>query len=97
MFTPGVTFQPSLIRFVAMNLSQSKAPGRCFTQVGAGLTCKHNSGLEKPAGTSTQANQLHSSKTDVKSFITLGPGIVAKNLLLSKMSTKLANFMMTSF
>ncbi len=47
---PWQTFRPSVM-FVdkAMSLSQSGGPERCFTQVGFGLTCKHQTRLERLA------------------------------------------------
>ncbi len=45
-FVSGKPFQPSLM-FVgkAKSPTQSGAPERCFTQVGSGLTCKHQTRL----------------------------------------------------
>jgi hypothetical protein len=52
MFVPSRPYQPSLM-FVgkAKNLTQTGAPERYFTQVGAGLTHKHKAGKTRQGHT----------------------------------------------
>ncbi len=71
-------FSKPILKFVGMarSLPQIGAPRRCFTRVGSGHTCKHQTRMER------LAKDTHSSllqtfvKYGRKSFITLGPVVV---------------------
>ncbi len=70
MFVPGMLLQPSLILLgEARSLTQSGAGEMCFTRVGYGLTCKHWTMLER-----LSRNKHSSLITDLKRFISFGPG-----------------------
>ncbi len=56
VFVPGKLFQPGLMfQSKARGLPQSGASETCFTWVGSGINCKHQTMLERLAGTNTLA------------------------------------------
>ncbi len=86
MFVLGKPFKPSLI-FVgeARSLPLSGAPERYFTQVASGLSCKHQTRLERLAMDKHSSLLRKSVNYGRKSFIVQPPGVfyrTVKNIFI---------------